>query len=125
MVICGQFLPKGTQLVLSPPVTNLSPRIWGADALEFKPERWDALAGDAVTPYGTETFGNGPRICIGKSYSLLAFKVMMVELIRHFRFSRGPELEALGDGPPPVQNPAVTWRPRGGMTVHLERIAWS
>ncbi|KAI6083023.1 cytochrome P450 [Hypoxylon rubiginosum] len=125
IVICGQFLPKGTQIVLSPPVTNLSTRIWGADALEFKPERWDALAGDANTPYGTETFGNGPRICIGKSYSLLAFKVMMIELIRNFRFSRSPGLVELGDNYPPVQNPAVTWRPKGGMTVHMEKIAWS
>ncbi|KAI1773266.1 cytochrome P450 [Hypoxylon cercidicola] len=125
VVICGQFLPKGTQLVLSPPVTNLSSRIWGADALEFRPERWDSLAGDAASPYGMETFGNGPRTCIGKSYSLLAFKVMMIELIRHFRFARSPVLEALGDSPMPVQNPAVTWRPEGGMTVHLERIVWS
>ncbi|KAI1370556.1 cytochrome P450 [Hypoxylon crocopeplum] len=125
VVICGQFLPKGTQLVLSPPVTNLSPRIWGPDALEFKPERWDSLSGDGATPYGIETFGNGPRICIGKSYSLLAFKTMMIELIRNFRFTRSPDLEALGDKPMPVQNPAVTWRPKGGMTVHLEKIQWS
>ncbi|KAI0837000.1 cytochrome P450 [Hypoxylon sp. FL0890] len=125
VVICGQFLPKGTQLVLSPPVTNLSPRVWGPDAREFKPERWDSLSGDAATPYGTETFANGPRICIGKSYSLLAFKVMMIEMLRSFRFSRSPTLEALGDKPVPVQNPAVTWRPKGGMTVHLERIRWS
>ncbi|KAI0179894.1 cytochrome P450 [Hypoxylon sp. FL1284] len=125
VVICGQFLPKGTQLVLSPPVTNLSRQVWGEDALEFRPERWDALEGSAATPYGTETFANGPRICIGKSYSLLAFKVMMIELVRNFRFSRSPALEALGDSPPPVQNPAVTWRPKGGMTVHIERISWS
>ncbi|KAI1103015.1 cytochrome P450 [Jackrogersella minutella] len=125
IVICGQFLPKGTQLVLSPPVTNLSPRIWGADATSFRPERWDELTGDAATPYGTQTFANGPRICIGKSYSLLAFKVMMVELLRNFRFSRSPGLVALGDRPVPVQNPAVTWRPKGGMTVHLERITWA
>lgn len=125
VVICGQFLPKGTQLVLSPPVTNLSPRIWGSDATEFNPERWDSLTGDAATPYGTETFANGPRTCIGKSYSLLAFKIMMIELVRNFRFSRSPSLEALGDRPVPVQNPAVTWRPKGGMTVHLEKITWS
>ncbi|KAI0886959.1 cytochrome P450 [Annulohypoxylon maeteangense] len=125
VTICGQFLPKGTQLVLSPPVTNLSPRIWGPDAREFIPERWESLTDDATTPYATQTFGNGPRICIGKSYSLLAFKVMMIELLRSFRFSRSPQLEALGDGPVPVQNPAVTWRPKGGMTVHLEKITWS
>lgn len=124
VVICGQFLPKGTQLVLSPPVTNLSTQIWGLDALEFNPDRWDSLTGDAATPYNMQTFGNGPRICIGKSYSLLAFKVMMVELIRNFRFSRSPGLMALGDNPPAVQNPAVTWRPKGGMTVHMEKITW-
>lgn len=125
VVICGQFLPKGTQLVLSPPVSNLSKQIWGEDAMEFKPERWDALTNDAATPYAMETFGNGPRICIGKSYSLLAFKVMMIELIRNFRFEQSPYLSALGDQPVPVQNPAVTWRPKGGLEVRLERIQWS
>lgn len=125
VTICGQFLPKGTQIVLSPPVTNLSPRIWGPDVMKFIPERWESLKDDAATPYATQTFGNGPRICIGKSYSLLAFKVMMIELLRNFRFSRSPQLEAIGDGPVPVQNPAVTWRPKGGMTVHLEKITWS
>ncbi|KAH9993277.1 cytochrome P450 [Xylariaceae sp. FL0662B] len=122
VVICGQLLPKGTQLVLSPPVSNLSTRIWGDDALEFRPERWDALAGDAATPYGLETFGNGPRMCIGKAYSVLAFKVMMIELIKNFRFSQSPNLVALGERTPPVQNPAVTWRPRGGLTVRIEKL---
>ncbi|KAI2616877.1 cytochrome P450 [Hypoxylon sp. NC1633] len=124
IVICGQFLPKGTQIVLSPPVTNLSPQIWGDDAMKFKPERWESLEGEASTPYAMQTFGNGPRMCIGKSYSLLAFKTMMIELLRNFRFTRSPRLVALGDNPMPVSNPAVTWRPKGGMTVHLEKITW-
>ncbi|KAI1453888.1 cytochrome P450 [Annulohypoxylon moriforme] len=125
VTICGHFLPKGTKLLISPPVTNLSPQIWGDTAREFIPERWEALTGDAATPYATESFGNGPRICIGKVYSVLAFKIMMIELLRNFRISPSPYLEALGDKPVPVQNPAVTWRPKGGMQVHLERITWS
>ncbi|KAI0382373.1 cytochrome P450 [Hypomontagnella monticulosa] len=123
VVICGQLLPKGTLLVLSAPVTNRSTRIWGADALEFRPERWDSLTGDAATPYGTQTFANGPRMCIGRSYAVLIFKVMMIELLRNFRFSRSAELTALGDREPPVLNPSVTWRLKHGMTVHVEEFA--
>ncbi|KAI1073997.1 cytochrome P450 [Whalleya microplaca] len=122
VVICGQLLPKGTQLVLSPPVSNLSTRIWGEDALEFRPERWDVLGGDAATPYGMETFGNGPRICIGKAYSVLAFKVMMIELLKNFRFSKSADLVALDGRMPAVQNPAVTWRPRGGLMIRIEKL---
>ncbi|RDA85775.1 hypothetical protein CP532_6296 [Ophiocordyceps camponoti-leonardi (nom. inval.)] len=36
----GQRVPRGTKVVISPWATNLDGRIWGADAGEFKPERW-------------------------------------------------------------------------------------
>ncbi|KAI5921966.1 cytochrome P450 3A5 [Camillea tinctor] len=122
VVICGQFVPKGTHLVMSPFVSNLSPQIWGEDADQFRPERWDTVTGDAASPYGIETFSNGPRVCIGKMYSVLLFKAFMVQMLREFHFSKSADLIARGDAFPEIQNPGVTFRPKGDVKIHIERI---
>jgi hypothetical protein len=68
---------------------HTSQEAWGADAREFKPERW--LGPDAQ---GLEqwmcTFSKGARMCIGQKYvesffsSLLTFLFPISELIRQF-----------------------------------------
>ncbi|KAI0023455.1 cytochrome P450 3A5 [Xylariomycetidae sp. FL0641] len=125
IIICGQVVPKGTQVVICPHVTNLSPRIWGDDAEEFRPERWEHVTGEAASAYSIETFLNGPRVCIGKAYAILEVKVYLIELVRNFRFSRSAELKALGDRPLPMQNPSITCRPRGALRIRIERIKGS
>ncbi|KAI1856659.1 uncharacterized protein JN550_013723 [Neoarthrinium moseri] len=95
VIICGFHIPKGTKLVLSPYVTNLSPRVWGPDSHEFHPKRWDNLSGEAAGPYGIETFSNGPRICIGKQYAIMEIKTLLVELVSHFVVTKGKALASL------------------------------
>ena len=36
--ICGQFIPKGTTVILPPWAVNTSRKLWGPDAREFNPE---------------------------------------------------------------------------------------
>ncbi len=38
--IQGRAIPAGTAIVLAPWATNFDPALWGADAAEFRPERW-------------------------------------------------------------------------------------
>ncbi|KAI1850485.1 hypothetical protein JX265_013377 [Neoarthrinium moseri] len=117
VIICGFHIPKGTKLVLSPYVTNLSPRVWGPDSHEFHPKRWDNLSGEAAGPYGIETFSNGPRICIGKQYAIMEIKTLLVELVSHFVVTKGKALASLENEAVPLHNPAVTLRPRDGLRV--------
>jgi len=80
MVIEGVHIPKGTSVVISIHAANLHPVIWGADAMEFRPQRWEELVpgrDPGADPYGVETFIHGPRVCIGKNFSLLEFKVIV------------------------------------------------
>ncbi|KAK3324028.1 cytochrome P450 3A5 [Cercophora scortea] len=118
LVICGQHIPKGTPLVGIMLVTNLSERVWGADVTSFVPERWE----EDRSPYAFSTFMHGPRICVGKNYALLEFKAMLVEVLMKFRFGMTDELEALGGKLPPLQNPSLSYRPRDGMRVVVERL---
>ncbi|KAK9413969.1 putative Cytochrome P450 3A5 [Seiridium unicorne] len=123
VTICGIAIPKGTVLALPPCATNLSKVIWGEDSLEFGPDRWDQVTGDSAGPYGIESFLNGPRTCLGKQYALIEIKVMLVELLSQFNFSKGRTLLDLGDEPVPLCNPAVSLRPRGGLKVKIQRLS--
>ncbi len=60
---------------------NVSAAFWGADAREFRPERW--LADDGIPKKAQEvqghrhllTFVDGPRMCLGRGFALAEFKV--------------------------------------------------
>ncbi|KAJ6495089.1 cytochrome P450 [Mycena sanguinolenta] len=86
-------VPKGTQIVIAIAKANSNPDIWGADAREFKPERWvngRAESTDMKMPGvwgGTMTFLGGKRSCIGFKFSELEMKVSLCVLLRSFRFS--------------------------------------
>jgi len=62
--------------------------IWGEDANEFNPDRFDHLTKDqaiALMP-----FGGGPRICIGNTFSLYEQKIFLAKLFRKFKVSLEP-----------------------------------
>ncbi|GLB42388.1 putative cytochrome P450 family protein [Lyophyllum shimeji] len=88
------LVPKDTSVFISILNANRDPTLWGADALEWKPERWlsplpQALQ-DAHVPgiYShLMTFLGGGRACIGFKFSQLEMKVVLSTLISHFRFS--------------------------------------
>lgn len=121
VTICGTLIPKGTHLVLCPSVCNKSKRIWGADAEEFVPERWEKLDGEAASPYSIMTFLAGPRQCIGKQYALQEVKVLLIEVISKFRLLPTEELVS-NDFKVNISNPGVVLRPKGGMVLRVERL---
>ncbi|KAK7403090.1 hypothetical protein QQX98_011155 [Neonectria punicea] len=114
--IAGVAIPKGTVIQLSPAVMNLSPAVWGPTAADFDPDRWDALAGAAASPYAFETFHNGPRMCIGKQLSILEMKAVLAGLVGRFR------IEAKADGPLEVARPTFTLRPKEKLVVRLVEL---
>ncbi|KAJ6588565.1 cytochrome P450 [Mycena capillaripes] len=92
--ICSTLtVPKGTSIFIGIAAANHSKRIWGEDALEFRPERWTNGKADSVTTplcgiYGnTMTFLGGGRSCIGFKYAQLEMKVVLCVLLRAFTFS--------------------------------------
>nr|RBR00187.1 hypothetical protein FVER53263_06280 [Fusarium verticillioides] len=114
--IDGIMIPKGAVIQLSPAVMNMHPLVWGQDAQEFNPDRWNDLAGDAISAYAFETFHNGPRMCIGKQLSFMEMKIMLVEMVRKFKIEK-----PLGsqDKQVEVAGPAFTLRPKENLVVRL------
>ena len=117
VVVAGQHIPKGTTVIPMPSVISFNPTIWGEDAEEFNPDRWDKLSGQAADPYAWAAFGHGPRSCIGKSMALLNFKTIVIELVTRFDF------EAVNKGKVEVVNPAGQLRPEGGMWMKVTKAA--
>lgn len=119
VVVAGHVIPKGTTLMPVPAVIQRNPALWGADADEFRPERWDEPAGGAIDAeaYAWVAFGHGPRACIGKALAALNFKVVMLALVRRF------DLESVDRGKLPVVNPSGQLRPSGDVWLRATRVA--
>jgi len=105
-------VPKGTSIYVAIAAANHNKKIWGDDALEFKPDRWTNGKAESVTTklsgvYGnTMTFIGSGRSCIGFTFAQLEMKVLVCVLLRAFKFS-APE-------------PRIQWRNTGIMlTPHV------
>lgn len=57
------FLRKGTVVVYNSYAMHRSPKLWGPDASEFKPERWGK---ESKLPSKFVSFGGGARVCPGR-----------------------------------------------------------
>ncbi|KAI5116489.1 hypothetical protein M0805_000623 [Coniferiporia weirii] len=93
------LVPKNTGIIVSILGANLSTRIWGDDAEEWKPDRWlkplpESVA-DAHLPgvYSQMmTFIGGGRACIGFKFSEMEMKMVLSILLEAFVFEPGPDI---------------------------------
>lgn len=74
----------GPGAVLSVPTYTIhhSKEIWGPDADEFKPERWDDLTPtqkDAFIP-----FSHGPRSCVGRNVAEMQMRLIAATWVRRY-----------------------------------------
>ncbi|KAJ7259650.1 cytochrome P450 [Mycena rebaudengoi] len=81
---------KGQPIIIPILILNRDSEIWGSDALEFRPERWEAstpITNSIPGVWGHMlTFLGGPRGCIGFRFSLVELKALLFTLIRGLEF---------------------------------------
>ncbi|KAJ0407067.1 hypothetical protein P43SY_005340 [Pythium insidiosum] len=92
----GTFLRAGTMVLLPAYTLSRLTNVWGPDATEFKPERWiDATTGKLipVSPFKFLTFSAGPRICLGRQFSIMEMKIALAGLLSKFEIktTKAPE----------------------------------
>jgi len=89
-VLDGIKVKKGDFLLVPILALNRSKSIWGDDAFEFKPERWEHVPEAAAAIPGVwsnmMTFIGGPRACIGYRFSLVEIKALFFTFLRAFEF---------------------------------------
>ena len=118
--IVGQFIPKGTTVIMAPWSTNQNKQLWGSDAEEFNPDRWmapgQANSGGAVSNYAFLTFLHGPRSCIGQRFAIAEFACLLAAFVGRYSFEmRDPDEKIEIKG-------GITARPRHGMNLKLTHV---
>jgi len=84
-------VPKGVCLWTLIPTLHRDPEIWGADANEFKPERFSEGVSKACKyPQAYVPFGLGTRLCLGKNFAMVELKVVLALIISRFSFTLSP-----------------------------------
>lgn len=83
--LCGTLIPKGYRVGVNAAVVQQDTSTFGADAHEYKPQRW--LTGDEdvrALERAMLIFGAGTRTCLGKNISIAEIYKLMPEVLRHF-----------------------------------------
>ncbi|KAF7291237.1 hypothetical protein MIND_01267400 [Mycena indigotica] len=107
------LVPKGQRIFIPLAAVNRDPEIWGDDANEFRPERWEHIpdAASAVPNVWANqlTFFAGTHNCIGFRFALVEIKALLFVLIRAFEFALDPTAGPTGGIVPTA---GVLQRPR-------------
>lgn len=85
-------IPKGTIVDMASAQIMSDPEYWDQPD-EFKPERFMPQNRHKLVPFTYQTFGLGPRHCLGMRFALTEAKVALARLLMNFVFEAAPNTE--------------------------------
>jgi len=111
----GTFVRKGTRVTYHPYAMGRMDIIWGADCLQYKPERWLNEEGVFVpqSPFKFTAFQGGMRLCLGKDMAFIEMKYVASTIISMFILRRSVDSPARI----PLLVHSLTARMEGGFHV--------
>ena len=109
------FVPKGRIVSWNLFAMHRRKEVYGADALEFKPERWIDEKLKLRPGWNYLPFNGGPRICIGQNFALTEAAYTTVCLLQAFARLEGRDPE------PWREKMALTCSSFGGCKVVMQR----
>ncbi|KAD3641148.1 hypothetical protein E3N88_30372 [Mikania micrantha] len=123
----GTLVWAGDRVTYFPYGMGRMERIWGADRLEFRPDRWfdqcdhqddgttkTTLLLKEVSPYKYPVFHAGPRVCLGKRMANVQMSYVVASVLNRFEIRPVRLTEAL-------YLPSLTARMDGGFKVLVRR----
>ncbi|KAL6650009.1 hypothetical protein ACP70R_014233 [Stipagrostis hirtigluma subsp. patula] len=109
-------LPKGVAIVIPIPIMHRDKDIWGDNADEFNPLRFEnGITRAAKVPHALLAFAMGPRACIGQNFAMLEAKSVLALMLQKFSFTISPSY---------VHAPTYPFMlaPKFGLPVILRRL---
>lgn len=111
--IGGYKIPKGCTLIASQWVMHRDPRYFNEPEV-FNPERWTNDL-EKRLPRGVYfPFGDGPRICIGKSFAEMEAVLILATITQAFQLELAPDQTI-------ELQPSITLRPKHGIRVVVKK----
>ncbi|KAI0477935.1 cytochrome P450 [Xylariaceae sp. FL0804] len=101
------FIPKGRECSFSSYSLQRREDIWGGDALEFKPERWEKER----PTWNYIPFSGGPRICLGQQLALVGAGYVLVRFMQQYPVFKGPD-------------PPQEWTEKLNITCFVNQGVW-
>ncbi|MGW3105374.1 cytochrome P450 [Streptomyces sp. NPDC001100] len=86
----GHPVRRGAWALILTPMLHRDPEVWGADAEEFDPDRFDAKAVRSRAPHTFKPFGTGARACIGRQFALHEATLVLGLLLRRYDLRPDP-----------------------------------
>jgi len=108
----------GEQVIIPTMALHYDRRLWGEDALLFRPERWER---GPPHKYAYLPFAMGPRQCIGREFTLVEQKITIAKLLQRFDFRR-PEVVQAEPGYKTVRRGDIRHPPFIGMDVEFKEV---
>ncbi|KAH8827748.1 cytochrome P450 [Flagelloscypha sp. PMI_526] len=110
---------KGQQIFVHILGVHQNSAIWGDDANEFRPERWESEVPEAATAVpgvwgNLLTFLGGQHACIGYRFSVIETKSILFALVKAFTFELAIQPDSIQPSPTVVSRPCVIGHPQFG-----------
>ncbi|KAG5374169.1 hypothetical protein IGI04_024787 [Brassica rapa subsp. trilocularis] len=85
-------IPKGTSIIVPFLKMHTDKAIWGEDAKQFNPLRFENGVSQAANqPNALLPFSVGPRTCIAQNFAMMEAKTVLTMILQRFRISLSPE----------------------------------
>lgn len=90
----GKLIKKGSLIVINIYGLHHRKDLWGDDVEEFNPDRFLPENFEGKQNYFIP-FSAGKRNCIGYRYAFVSFKIMLIKLLKNFKFTTNLKLNEL------------------------------
>ncbi|KAJ1292072.1 hypothetical protein BS78_02G364100 [Paspalum vaginatum] len=113
----GIVVPEGTTLSLPIATMHRDKEVWGDDAGEFNPLRFDGAATRSAPKNLSAllAFSSGPRSCIGQNFAMVEVRAVLAAILQRFKLTLSPEY---------VHAPTdvITLRPKYGLPMIITSV---
>lgn len=111
---------KGEMVVFSQYVNSRVKNIFGEDAAEFRPERWETGEMENIG-WAHFPFIGGPRLCLGQDFALMEVSYTIVRLLRAYEVIVIPPGEKVEPTGSERQALSLVLTPAEGCRVAMEK----